>query len=162
MGLQGCVLYLAVMGLLSFPLGRIVPKRWFRYDSFPYRTYRFEREGALYRSLRVQEWKDKVPDMSRLLPAVMPSKQLSKTTRSVSHMERMVQETCVAELVHLLLAVAGFACVRIWRGMGGWVVSLLFALGNLPFIIIQRYNRPRLVRLLHRMKAADKPISMAI
>ncbi len=36
----------------------------------------------------------------------------------------------------------------IWPGAGGIIVTVIYILlGNLPFIIIQRYNRPRLQRL---------------
>ena len=61
----------------------------------------------------------------------------------------MIQETCVAELIHMLLSVTGLACLAIWPGLGGIAVTIVYILlGNLPFIIIQRYNRPRLERLL--------------
>ena len=43
---------------------------------------------------------------------------------------------------------AGFACAGIWPGAGGIIVSALFAIGNVPYIIIQRSNRPRLARIL--------------
>ena len=43
----------------------------------------------------------------------------------------------------------------------------LYALGNLPFIMIQRYNRPRLVMLMERQEkleaqAASKKAGQAI
>lgn len=85
--------------------------------------------------------------MSRLLPALMPAKKL--TAETFADLPRMIQETCVAELIHVLLSVTGLACLAIWPGVGGAVVTAVYILlGNLPFIIIQRYNRPRLQRLL--------------
>lgn len=48
------------------------------------------------------------------------------------------------------ICVAGLYCIHLWSGVGGIVVPLLFALGNLPFIIIQRDNRPRLLRVLEK------------
>lgn len=67
----------------------------------------------------------------------------------------MIQETCIAEWVHGLLIVLGFGCIWIWDGMGGWIISVLYALGNLPYILIQRYNRPRLVKLLRGMRKKE-------
>jgi len=32
---------------------------------------------------------------------------------------------------------------------------VLYALGNIPFVMIQRYNRPRLVKLLNRQKRQE-------
>ena len=33
-----CACYLAGLGVLSFVLGRLVPKTWFDYTRFPYRA----------------------------------------------------------------------------------------------------------------------------
>ena len=48
----------------------------------------------------------------------------------------------------------------IWPGVGGIVAALVYIfVGNLPFVIIQRYNRPRLQKLYdmqQRKKGANK------
>lgn len=140
-----CALYLAATGAAAFLLGRLLPKRWFRGDAFPYRCS--PREQKLFRAFRVKEWQSRVPDMSRILPGLMPAKKL--TAETFGDLPRMIQETCVAEFIHTLLSVTGFACLAIWPGAGGIAVTVIYILlGNLPFIIIQRYNRPRLQRLL--------------
>ena len=140
-----CALYLAAAGAAAFLLGRLLPKRWFRGDAFPYRCS--PKEQKLFRALRVKEWQSRVPDMSRILPGLMPAKKL--TAETFSDLPRMIQETCVAEFIHTLLSVTGLACLAIWPGVGGIAVTVVYILlGNLPFIIIQRYNRPRLQRLL--------------
>lgn len=51
----------------------------------------------------------------------------------------------MAETTHFLVAVMGLYCAKIWRG-GGLILSLLYFIWNLPFVLIQRYNRPRLIR----------------
>ena len=43
----------------------------------------------------------------------------------------------------------------ILSGLWGWVAYALCILGNFPFMLIQRYNRPRLVRLYK--KISKKP-----
>ena len=58
-----CFLYLAGTGILGFLLGRIVPKRWFCADRFPFRVRPWEQK--LYQALRVKQWQNKLPDMSR-------------------------------------------------------------------------------------------------
>lgn len=37
MGFLRCCVYYAFLGVASFVLGRLLPKSWFRGDSFPYR-----------------------------------------------------------------------------------------------------------------------------
>lgn len=146
-----CFWYLAITGIFAFFTGRILPKRWFRSDLFPYRSWAFEKEGRIYDSLKIRRWQNKVPDMSRILPKLMPAKNLSGNYRE--RMPRMLQETCVAEMIHSLLCVTGLYCLKLWPGNGGIVIVILYiVIFNLPFILIQRYNRPRLMKITKRMQ----------
>lgn len=140
-----CMLYIAALGVLSFVAGRLVPKRWFHADRFPWRCRPSEQK--LWKLLRVKKWQAKVPDMSRIFPKLMPAKKMTK--ENFDNLPRMLEETCVAECTHTLLSVLGLAMLKIWPGAGGVLITVIYiALGNLPFIIIQRYNRPRLQKLL--------------
>ncbi len=154
-GLLICVLYLAAIGLLLFLLGRIIPKKWMLYDRFPYSPFPFEKNGKIYKALHIHRWREKLPDMSKIFPAMMPSKALPKQA-TATQLEKMVQETCVAELIHDLLCVLGFGCVFIWKGAGGWLIALLYMVGNIPFSIIQRYNRPKLIQIMKRLKTREE------
>ena len=106
-----CVLYLAVTGFAFFLVGRIVPKNHFQADRFPFRSFRFEKEGRIYDALHIKKWKEGVPDMSVILPALIPSKRLPKVLTS-AQLVSMIQETCVAEWTHDLLCLTGFVCAR--------------------------------------------------
>lgn len=144
MGFWYCVIYIAVLGILSFIIGRLLPKGWFHADKFPYKTAAGEQK--IYQTLRVKSWQSKVPDMSRLFRHIMPAKKM--TAETVADIPRMLEETCVAELTHTLLSIMGLAMLWLWPGWGGIIVTIIYILlGNVPFIIIQRYNRPRLQRL---------------
>lgn len=149
-----CLIYLASIGILSFAVGRLLPKKWFDPQAFPYRAFPFEKDGALYRWLRIQKWQNRIPDMSRILPGVMPRKAIvGKPT--AAQLEVMLRETCVAECIHVLLCFGGLLCIRIWSGVGGIVAAVLFFGGNIPFVLVQRYNRPRLQRLYNRISAKE-------
>lgn len=146
-----CFRYLVIMGIAAFFAGRIMPKKWFRHDMFPYKSFEFEKDGRIYEKLNIRKWHKKVPDMSRILPGLIPAKNLSGDFGT--RLQRMLQETCVAEMIHSLLFVAGFHCLKLYPGTGGAVVVFLYnTFLNLPFIIIQRYNRPRLARLEKRIQ----------
>lgn len=146
-----CCAYLFAVGTLSFLLGRLFPQQWLNPEKGLFRCFPFEKEGRLYEKLNIRKWHKRLPDMSRILPSVMPAKRLRSTYRE--DLPVMIRETCVAELVHIGGSLAGFGCLWLWSGIGGAVVSVLFALGNIPFILIQRYNRPRLLRLQKKCKA---------
>lgn len=137
--------YLAVISIGSFLLGRLLPYGWFHPDRFPYRTWKWERGGKFYQRIGLPKWQNRLPDMSKLLPRLMPAKAM--TDRSAEAVGVMITETCIAELVHLMLMVLAFGALHFWNGPLGVVLTVLYCLGNLPFVLIQRYNRPRLIRL---------------
>ena len=61
----------------------------------------------------------------------------------------MIEETCVAEAVHALLSLTGLGFLWIVPGMWGALWTAMYILlGNVAYIMIQRYNRPRLQKLL--------------
>lgn len=155
-----CILYMAAVGVVSFVLGRLVPKGWFDWERFPYRPFSFEKGGKFYHRLKIRQWQDKIPDMSRILPGLMPRKQMPEHP-TVKNITRMLQETCVAELTHWLLCLAGLFLLWLWPGVGGILLAFVYIFfGNLPFVAVQRYNRPRLRRMLQHLqtnKAAEKP-----
>lgn len=92
------------------------------------------------------EWQAKIPDMSRIFVKIMPEKKLTK--ENYENLPRMIEETCVAEWTHILLSIAGLGLLKIWSGVGGVCITIIYiVLGNLPFIVVQRYNRPRLQKL---------------
>lgn len=69
--------------------------------------------------------------------------------QTLSDLPRMIQETCVAEWTHGILSIAGLAMLWFWPGIGGICMTAVYILlGNLPFIVVQRFNRPRLQKLL--------------
>ena len=104
----------------------------------------------------VERWKTLVPDMSRLLPD-MVKKQVDPTAVTAAQAAVLVQETCVAEAVHTASSLLGLLCLRLWPGWDGVLVwAVWFLLGNLPFILIQRYNRPRLLRLRNLLQRREQ------
>lgn len=150
-----CLIYIALIGIVSFGAGRIVKKEGFHFEKAPFAAFSFEKNGKIYEKIGVKKWKEKVPDMSRIFPFLMPSKKMpAKAT--AAQLRLMLQETCVAEWIHGILCVVGFGCVFLWKGIGGWLMAILNIFGNLPFMIIQRYNRPKLARLYKNVSIREE------
>lgn len=154
-GFFRCFVYLAATGFAAFLFGRILPKQWFRYDRFPYRIWNFEKGGRIYEAVGIRRWKDIVPDMSRIFTKIMPPKKLPGVM-TAKKAEEMLQETCVAEFIHTMLCVTGLACLGLWRGAGGRIFYAVYVLGNIPFNLIQRYNRPKLETVMKKLYAKEK------
>ncbi len=142
-----------IAGVVTLFLGIPVPRHIFKADRFPFKTYAFEKDGAIYKKVLVHKWKDIVPDASKVI-SKMTKKRISKNVNAEA-LERLIQETCVAEIVHwILIILTPVYSVGIPIGFG-ILFAVLYALGNLVFIIIQRYNRPRFVKLHAVMKMRE-------
>ena len=151
MGFLKCAVYAAAIGFLSFLLGRVLPRSWFRENSFLFKTRPWEKNGAIYNTVfKIKTWQAKVPDMSRYFSKIMPAKKITADFPEV--LPRMITETCIAEGIHWLLCLGAPAFLWLWPGRGGILfMTAYILLGNLPFILIQRYNRPRFVRLREKL-----------
>lgn len=155
MGFWRCALYLAILAILSHAVGERLPRRWFDPESRPFACFSWEKDGRIYEKLGIRFWKDRLPDMSRLDPR-MQRKQL-RAVRGREELESLLRETCVAETVHWALILLSPPLLWLWPGTGGaMVLALDVLLGNLPYILIQRYNRPRLAALLRRLSRRER------
>lgn len=150
------ILYLLLLALLAHPIGQALPRGWFRPERRPFAPWGWERNGAAYEKLKIKAWKDRLPDMSRIA-GDMVKKQVSLRS-SPAELYAVVQETCVAETVHgaeFILSLPVFFFGLPW--WGALAVYLVFnLLGNLPFLLIQRYNRPRLMALYKKQKQREE------
>ncbi len=147
-----CLIYMGMLGVLSHYIGEALPRDWFQYDAAPYRPYDWERGGRVYEKIGIRRWKDHMPDMSRVMRDMMP-KRLSWGV-GAEQVQRLIAETCVAEMIHRVLCVFSVGIYFIMpTGMGLFLMALYILVFNVPFIIIQRYNRPQLVRLVERLEA---------
>lgn len=152
-----CFAYLVMISFLAFLVGRILPYRWFHYDRFPYKPLPFEKDGKVYLRLKINRWQKKMPDMSKIVPKLIPPKRMADP--SVESITVLIKETCIAELIHAVFALVGLGGLWIWPGWGGFLFVFLYIfLGHVPFILIQRYNRPRLVKLMNRLESRKETL----
>lgn len=109
-------------------------KKWFIEKAF---------ERKLYKTIQVKKWKKWLPTYN---PQDFDLKSCSVTD--------IVQVTCQAEVVHEVNMVLSFIPVvfSVWFGsVGVFIITSCAAfLFDSIFVIIQRYNRPRLIRLMKR------------
>ena len=159
-GFFRCFIYLTSLGMLAFFAGRFIPKSWINPDLFPYKTCQFEENGKFYEQFGVKKWQNKVLDMSKIFPKIIPQKKIDDNIHEA--LPLMIKETCIAELIHWFLFIPVIYCLALWEGLGGIIVVTLYELFNIPYIIIQRYNRPRLINTLKRMEKRNHSSIKAI
>lgn len=107
-------------------------KRWYQVS---------KREMAVYEKLKVKQWKRRMPTYD---PALF----------RLHTWEEIVQAMCQAELVHETIAVLSFLPILAGIWFGEYpvfiVTSVLSAACDMVFVIMQRYNRQRVTKLLNR------------
>lgn len=149
-----CLSYLVSMGIIVFLCGRFFPRKWILENHFPYKSFVFEKQGKIYEKIHIRKWKTKWPDASKLFNKILgefyPKKQIeSNDTAKISV---LIKESCIAESTHFIAILLGFFCLKIWFSVYGFIISVLWMLWNIPPIIIQRYNRPRLKKVMLTIK----------
>lgn len=149
MKLLSSIVYVAIIGILAHYIGESLPRRWFSEKRFPYVIFVWEKNGKLYEKIGIKRWKTKLPDMSRVMRDMLPKKVTPEnTSESVT---ALIKETCVAECVHYWLCVFSLGIYFIWKNETGAILMAVFIVCNIPFILIQRYNRPHLIRFRDRL-----------
>lgn len=106
-------------------------------------------ERKLYKALKVKAWKDKMPTYAP------ESFSLEKHS-----LEEIIDSTCVSELVHLVIAFLSFIPLLFAIPFGEFVVffctSIAACCFDILFLIMQRYNRPRLQKAAGLLKNKGK------
>ena len=109
-------------------------KRWYQVS---------KREMAVYEKLKVKQWKRRMPTYDPTL-----------FDPQLHTWEEIVQAMCQAELVHETIAVLSFLPILAGIWFGEYpvfiVTSVLSAACDMVFVIMQRYNRQRVMKLLNR------------
>lgn len=111
-------------------------RKWFQPRAF---------EESLYKKLKVKRWKDHLPTFDE--------EAFSMKERSA---EELIGATCQSEIVHELDVAVSLLAILFTIPFGSFWVFFITSVGgaafDLVFVIIQRYNRPRLIKLANRRK----------
>lgn len=130
----------------------------FDYSLKIYKQRKFEKK--LFKIIKIHEWKDKIPEIGKM--ACNFGKDKLEDSSDISYLNLFIKETCVGEMVHLFSMIFGILVIFIlpinywlWIGL---IVCIINIVLNIPLLLIQRYNRPRLLLLLKRAnkKAIDQ------
>lgn len=123
-----------------------------------YQPHKWERGGRFYSDvLKINRWKD-------MLPQHIGKDGFSKDHLddvSVEYLDEFIMETCRGEWNHTmncLFSVVLFIMNDFWMAL---LLTGCLLLGNLPFALIQRYNRFRLQKLRAVMVKREKRAAKA-
>jgi len=112
-------------------------KRWYQLRPF---------EVQLYKALKVKRWK-----------ANMPTFDPSLFDPGLHSWSEIAQAMCQAEIVHEIITVLSFLPLLAAIPFGSFgvflITSVLSALYDLSFVVMQRYNRPRIIKFIEKERA---------
>ena len=113
-----------------------------------FKTRAWERNGKTYENIfRVRRWKPLLPSGGKLFGLFTINHFYSSGRDYIS---KWITESCRAELTHWL-AMLPVLLFLIWNPFLAWIINVIYALfANVPCIISQRYNRPRVLVLAER------------
>jgi glycosyl-4,4'-diaponeurosporenoate acyltransferase len=125
-----------------------IPARRLATDGPLTRLRAVERDGRAYERLRIRRWKDRLPELGAAFPGGVSKRGLR--SGDSADLRRFVAETRRAELVHWTIP-AIVPVFALWNpGLLMAAMVAYAAIANLPCLVVQRYNRARLLRVLAR------------
>ncbi len=128
---------------------RRLPDRLLNPSSFYFRSHNWEKSLRIYeRVFKIRKWKKYLPDGGAVVKGGYKKKRL--TDFSEENLKRFLIESCRAELTHIF-AIPPFVLFGLFVPV--YVVGLMLVysiLVNIPCVVSQRYNRPRVAALLNR------------
>lgn len=119
----------------------------FNYQSFWFREKAFEK--PFYKAIRVKKWKDRMPSYN---PATYMTRDIA--------LDEIINTMCRNEVIHEVIALLSFVPILfsfVFDAVSVFVItSIIACLFDLIFVVMQRYNRPRVVRVFERQKNKEK------
>lgn len=140
--------WVVIHGLTGYAVHRL-SDRHLDHDNRLLRPRPFEDGGRWYRrTVRIHRWKDVLPEAGAFFAGGVSKKKLASTDDA--GLAAFARETRRAELGHWA-AIPCAGLFVLWNPPLAVVIMVVYAFAfNLPFIMIQRYNRQRLQRLRDR------------
>lgn len=118
-----------------------MPAHWFN----PGLTSKWER-NFYEQVLLIRLWKDHLPDAARWFAGGFAKGRL--LARNGDYLRRFIRETWRGELCHWV-AMAFAPVFFLWNPFWAGMIMVAYALvANLPCILVQRYNRSRMQRMI--------------
>lgn len=144
----GTVVLFLIDTIVALVVQRL-PQKWINPYFWGYKIFRFERK--VYEFFGIRRWKDKIPEMGGALKKFSKSHLQNHTPQYVYH---FITETIYGEMSHTYSIIAGaFIFLILPHYILNFALPLFlinFVLNLLP-AMVQRYTRPKLIKMYQRM-----------
>ena len=132
-------------------LANKIPDSRFNEESWFFGLHKWEQNGSIYEKVfKIRFWKRHLPDGAAVFDKGFKKKKLITLDRK--YLKAFIKETCRAEWAHWM-QITPFWLFGLWAPPPViWFMLVYALLLNIPCIIAQRYNRPRLKKLLRDLE----------
>ncbi|MBO1212233.1 glycosyl-4,4'-diaponeurosporenoate acyltransferase [Staphylococcus nepalensis] len=142
-------LYWFVIQMIIAQLGTYISRKCLENGHIYFKSWPIEQEGQLWQKVvKVQYWKNHLPDGQRINSTIISKSNFDKSSHA-DEVRQFILETRRAEFVHLLSIVPVIVFAKSSSSVK--MINLVYVvIANVPCIIVQRYNRPKLERVYLR------------
>ncbi|NCB48803.1 MAG: hypothetical protein EOM55_04235 [Clostridia bacterium] len=135
---------------------RQIPERKINEKSRFFKVRKWEKK--LFSFLKVKKWKDNIPELGGLLKYF--DKSFVQEKAESKYMMKFIKETCYAEIMHVIsLFLAPIVLIVLPRNFLLTIVlpvMIVNILLQIPPILVQRLNRPKLEFAYKRLKRTEE------
>ena len=129
--------------LICAVLIRFLPKSWLDNEHKIFKVSKKERN--FYDKINIKKWKDKIPEFGQ---TVGFKKNKIENPNDPVYLKKFIQETVYGEILHFFCILTAllslfFVPKHLLLCMA-LPIAIVYVCYNIPSLIIQRYNRPRL------------------
>ena len=143
-------IFFLLSALITYLSNRL-PESFYSVKGRLLRERPWENGGRIYQKLfKVKQWKKFLPELSDFVKSVFPKKEIKEFTKV--YMKKYIFESCKSEMTHWGIIFSSLLFF-FWCESGTAFLMITIAITlNLPYIIIQRYNRPRIMEFTGTME----------
>lgn len=132
-------------------LSNKMPDHFYSNGNWLLRQREWEKRGEFYqRVFRVKLWKKLLPELGDIVKSVFPKKRIKEYTRE--YLNKYIFESCKSEMTHWCIIFSTLLFFLWSEFEPAMMIVLLAIILNLPYIIIQRYNRPRIMGMVENIE----------
>ncbi len=126
-----------------------LPRRWVNPFKKIFKVYNWERK--FYLSLGIKHWKDRIPETGEALTGFAKDKVVDMTNNE--YVMKFMEETVYAEILHFLSIIFCIPVIFLNPDLTllvGLPMFIFNAIIQIMPVMVQRYNRPKLMALYIR------------
>lgn len=143
------ILLFAILSMVNTAISLILPENLFNPSKWMFRERKWENGGTVYQKLfNIKKWKDRLPELGDFVGRIFPKKKLPSF--NVEYLKKYIIESCRSEMCHWMIVLSVIVFSSLFNEEMENFMLILAVILNVPYIMIQRFNRPRIINAMQK------------